>query len=164
MDIVTALYLAGQELATALELSLSETKASVDRGVAAGILGPGVQPKAKPSVIRGALLEFLTHGARYAYFVSPGRVGRGLPTGRSAPPLSDLDQPGSDPPLVWADPDGEVRGQVIEPLYRTVPAIARKDPAMYELLALVDGVRCGATRERGLAVAELERRRLHDPN
>lgn len=169
LDLITSLHLAVrdesewtiQELATALELSLSETKASVDRNLAAGILAPGVHAKAKPTVVRAALLEFLAHGVRYVYFATPGRVARGLPTGRSAPPLSDLIQAGTDPPLVWPDPLGDIRGQAVDPLFRSAPKIARKDPAMYALLALVDGIRCGSTRERKLAFGELELRLLH---
>lgn len=108
--------------------------------------------------MRAALLEFLVHGVRYAFFAEPGRIGRGVPTGRSAPPLVDRIQPGSDPPLVWPDPAGELRGQTVEPLYRSAPAIARKDPELYALLALVDGLRCGSARERALAAGELEAR------
>jgi hypothetical protein len=39
-----------------------------------------------------------------------------------------------------------------------VPATARKNPVLYELLALVDALRCGGARERKLAMAELTRR------
>ena len=61
-------------------------------------------------------------------------------------------------PPVWPDPEGTVRGEELRPLYRSAPAAARRDPALYELLALVDAVRAGRPRERKLAVAELEAR------
>jgi hypothetical protein len=41
-----------------------------------------------------------------------------------------------------------------------VVPLARADPQMYELLALVDALRLGDTRTRGLAV-ELLRARIH---
>ena len=61
-------------------------------------------------------------------------------------------------PVVWADPEGKVRGEALEPLYPSVPRAARADEALYELLALVDAVRAGRARERELAVAALRKR------
>jgi hypothetical protein len=57
---------------------------------------------------------------------------------------------------VWPDPTGEVRGQAIEPLYRSVPTAARNDPELYVLLSLIDAIRVGRVREQRLAVKELE--------
>jgi hypothetical protein len=39
-----------------------------------------------------------------------------------------------------------------------VPDAARRDKALGELLALVDGIRIGGARERGLGAKELEGR------
>jgi hypothetical protein len=39
-----------------------------------------------------------------------------------------------------------------------VPAAARQDESLWELLALVDAIRIGSARERGLAAEELEKR------
>jgi hypothetical protein len=61
-------------------------------------------------------------------------------------------------PLVWPDPDGQVRGRSVTPLYKSVPQIARRDAGLYELLALVDGIRCGSNRELQLCRTELRRR------
>lgn len=97
---------------------------------------------------------------RYAFFAVPGKVVRGMPTGYSAPPLDRLILGGGELPLVWPDPEGTERGQAIEPFYKTVPSVARRNPRLYELLALVDALRCGGARERKLAMAELERRIL----
>jgi hypothetical protein len=58
---------------------------------------------------------------------------------------------GGELPPVWPDPDGEVRGGSFEPLHKAVPHAARKDPRLYELLALVDALRDGRARERQLA-------------
>jgi hypothetical protein len=59
---------------------------------------------------------------------------------------------------VWADDEGSVRGESIEPLYPSAPRAAREDPKLYELLALVDALRIGRARERKLAEALLRQR------
>ncbi len=51
-----------------------------------------------------------------------------------------------------------MRGYAFAPLYRTVPEAALRDPALYELLALVDAIRDGRARERNLAQKALEKR------
>lgn len=168
MDLIVCLELLGEEsrgrtyaeLAEAVGLSASETNAAARRAVEAGLLEPAADRGAKPRPIARALLEFLEHGVRYAFYVVPGRLVRGVPTAHSAPPLDRQIQAGGEPPFVWPDPEGTVRGQAIEPLYRTVPAVARRNRELYELLALVDALRCGGARERKLAMTELERRIL----
>jgi hypothetical protein len=45
-------------------------------------------------------------------------------------------------------------------LHKQAPKAALRDPALYEMLALVDAVRGDRVRERKLAVEELTRR-LH---
>ncbi len=47
--------------------------------------------------------------------------------------------------------EGTVRGVALAPLYPTAPEAARKDSALYELLALFDAVRSGQAREREIA-------------
>jgi hypothetical protein len=43
-------------------------------------------------------------------------------------------------------------------LHPSAPQAARKDPALYEILALIDALREGMVRERQLAEAELRTR------
>jgi len=105
-----------------------------------------------------AVEEFLIHGVRYAFPVQRGETTRGMPTAYAAPPLRDQIADGGDLPPVWPDPDGKVRGATLEPLHRAAPKAARKDPALYELLALVDALRDGRVRERQLAEKELRAR------
>ena len=62
---------------------------------------------------------------------------------------------------VWAFGSGKVKGQEIKPLYRSVPEAVSEDPPLYEMLAIVDGLRVGKVRERELAGSEL-RKRLYD--
>jgi hypothetical protein len=86
-----------------------------------------------------------------------GPLARGTPTAYAAPPLSaSISQ--DDLPPVWVDPEGKVKGISIEPLYRSVPSAVKSDPALYELLALVDALRMGRARERKLAEEQLSQR------
>ena len=169
LDVLVVLAIASEstvsrtyaELAKAVGLSASETHNAVRRAVSAGLLRPSQSRMEKPKPQLRALTDFLEHGVPRAFFVSPGKVVRGIPTAHSAPPLSELLQPGGDLPLVWPDPEGPARGRAIEPLYRTAPAAALRNPRLHELLALVDALRCGSTRERTLAVRELKQRLSH---
>ena len=69
-----------------------------------------------------------------------------------------LQQMFAEPPLVWPHPEGEVRGESIEPLYRSAVDAARRDSKLYECLALVDALRVGRARERKLAIDLLTKR------
>jgi len=169
LDVVVCLELARDpearrsyaELGQAVGISASETNRAVQRACQAGLLVPGETRADKPSPNAQALLEFLEHGIRYAFFTVPGRITRGMPTAHSAPPLREQLRDGMDPPLVWPDAEGEARGQAIEPLYPSVPSVARRNDGLYELLALVDALRCGGARERRLAMTEISARILH---
>jgi hypothetical protein len=102
-----------------------------------------------------AVEEFLVHGVKYAFPAKRGEVTRGLSTSYAAPPLNKEIDPGSELPPVWPFPAGKQRGVSLEPLYKTAPAAALRDPLFYEMLALIDAVREGRTRERKLAEREL---------
>lgn len=147
------------ELAHELGMSASEVHAAMRRAWKAGLLNISThRPK------REALLEFLVHGVKYVFPAERGTSTRGMPTAFAAPPLKqhflkkplvgDLHRPVP----VWPDPEGEVRGDELKPLYRSVPKAARKDPELYELLVLVDAIRSGGAREQHLAKDELVRR------
>lgn len=138
-----------------MELGLSQTEVSfaLERCRVSGFLD-----EAKKRVNRSALLEFLIHGLKYVYPVQPGALGRGMPTAHSAPPLSKRIVSDESDQYVWACGEGKMRGQIIEPLYESVPFAAGKDAQLHELLALVDAVRAGRARERSIAADELEKR------
>jgi hypothetical protein len=105
-----------------------------------------------------AVEEFLIHGVKYAFPVERGEPTRGVPTAYAAPPLSDQISGGGDLPPVWPDAEGKVRGITLEPLHRAAVEAARRDPAVHELLALIDALRDGRARERQLAEKELSAR------
>jgi hypothetical protein len=142
-------------LASELGMSSSEVHKALGRCVCSrlAIKGEsGIRP------VGPALLEFLAHGIRYVFPPERGGMTRGMPTASAAPPLDRQFWKTDQPPPVWPDSEGSVRGLAFSPLYRSVVHAARNDPALYELLALVDAVRGGEARERRLAVAELTTR------
>src|SRR5262249_4519735 len=102
-----------------------------------------------------ALRNFLVHGVPHAFPANPKEVTRGMPTAWAAPALSGRISAAEQIPPVWPDPDGHVQGAAVQPLYQSVPHAARRDSALYDLLALVDALRIGRARERALAEKEI---------
>jgi hypothetical protein len=143
------------QLAAELSMSQSEVHASVKRAQSANLLhGPELQNR--PNM--GALEEFLVHGLKYAFPADRGEFTRGVPTSYAAEPLRGVIGQGKEPIPVWPHPEGKERGIAFEPLYRTAPAAAIRDPAFYEYLALADALRDGRARERKYAEQEIHRR------
>ena len=102
------------------------------------------------------LEEFLIHGLKYVFWAEQGEMTRGMPTAYAAPPLAELlISTAAEPPPVWPDPEGEVRGITFQPLHKLAPQAARADKNLYELLTLVDAVRSGRAREREIATKKL---------
>ncbi len=138
------------EVAAQTGISIGEVHKSLARADAAHLYRSATR-----RVEREALHMFLTGGVQYAFPAARGALVRGVPTGVAAPPLADAFNGQTLPPdltPVWPSPTGTRRGYTIEPLYRTAPEIAERDPALYELLALTDAVREGRARERGDAL------------
>jgi hypothetical protein len=162
-DIVVALKLCGYAgvrpamsvVATELGLSPSEVHGAIKRLHRSRLLH-GSEMHDKPNI--SSLEEFLLHGLKYAFPAEHGQVTRGVPTSYAAEPLKSEIQPGNELPPVWPWRDGDTRGIALEPLYKTVPLAALRDPALYELLALTDAIRNGRARERKVAERELIKR------
>ena len=135
-------------IAADLKMSPSEVHAAIKRLQQARLLhGPDMEDKPNLS----ALEAFLLHGVKYAFPAEHGPVTRGVPTSFAAPPLNKKMVPGDELPPVWPWREGETRGIALEPLYKTAPAAALRDPVLYHLLALVDAIREGRVRERKTA-------------
>jgi hypothetical protein len=156
-DVVVALQLAltpdapYRALAAAVGLSQGETHNAVKRLTLARLLRPDHRaPRVE------ALFDFLTKGVPHAFPAELGAESRGVPTAHAAPPLVS-DFSASDA-VVWPSPDGELRGASVEPLHAAAPMIAKSNPSLYELLALVDALRIGQARERQLATTLLRER------
>ena len=136
-----------------LSMSASEIHAGIKRASAARLMD-----MERKIPFKSNLLEFLTHGVKYAYPPDRGGITRGMPTGYAALPLRELIVQPDEPPPVWPDPEGQMRGFEFSPLYSSVPQACRIDPKLYELLALVDAIRDGRARERIIAIKEVESR------
>lgn len=143
-------------LSAELSLTASEIHAAVERAVTAHLARK--DERGKPRVIREALRLFVQHGARYCFPATRGELTRGMPTSYAAPPLKDQIVQPNEPVPVWPDKNGTVRGMALTPLYPTVPQAASRNPALYELLVLVDSIRGGSPRERALAIKMLDAR------
>lgn len=143
-----------KSIATSLQISEAEVSESLRRSSYAGLI---LDLKNK-QISKKALLDFILYGLKYVFPARPGPLVRGIPTAQSAPVLNKLIV--SDEHFVWESPEGKVRGQLIEPLYPTVPAIVVNNNNLYDLLALVDAIRTGSSRTVRLASEELEKRIL----
>lgn len=143
-------------LAEEVQMTASEVHASIKRAVLSQLATKNKD--GKPQVLREPLKLFLLHGLRYCFPVVRGEMTRGFPTAHAAPPLADKLVSNNEPPPVWPDKEGSVRGLTFQPLYPTVPQAAFRNPAFYEVLALTDAIRGGSARERALAMSELEQR------
>lgn len=143
-------------LAVELGMSPSQLHSAVKRSLAAKLAlkkGKKIIPH-----IRN-LKEFLVHGLKYVFIVERGELTRGLPTAYAAPPLDEMFLATfTEPPPVWPDPQGEVRGISFSPLYKLAPQAARSDKNFYELLTLIDSIRGGRAREQEIAIRELKQR------
>lgn len=154
VDLVVALQLAmepGQlyeSLAEVLDISVSTAHRAAER-LAGARLADGDR-----EINRMALVEFLSHGVRYAFFAVPGAEVRGVPTAHSAPPLAE--EIVSDKAYVWPSAQGGQRGAAVSPLYEGADALPDRAPDLYHALALVDAIRVGRARERERATEHLK--------
>jgi len=138
-------------LAECLDMGQGEVHAAVKRGIKAGLL---VAEDSRVVPMRRNMLEFVGHGVRYVFVPDRGAIVRGMPTAWAAPPLARKMASDEWAVPVWPFPEGKVRGESFSPLYRSVPIAADKDQQLYELLALVDAIRGGRSRERKMALEE----------
>jgi hypothetical protein len=148
------------QLAEQLHLYPSEVYTSIKRARASQLVQIVEE---SDRLNRSALIEFLLHGIRYAFPAEKGSLTRGIPTAYAAAPLRQSIAADDDPPPVWPFAEGPVRGYSFSPLHKNVPRAALEDARLHELLALVDAIRDGRARERGLAARELKSR-LENPS
>ncbi len=135
-------------LANSLNLSLSEISESLNRSMIAGLIDFD-----KKKVNRQHLSEFLEHGIKYVFPQQPGSLVRGIPTAHSHPDFEKKFI--SEMKYVWPDVHGKVLGLQIDPLYKKQVDAVKNDPLFYRLLALVDMIRVGRTREVKFAIEKL---------
>jgi hypothetical protein len=142
-------------LAVELAMSPSEVHSAIKRALRAD-LAFKKGDKIFPSIRN--VEEFIVSGVRYAFVPDLGELTRGMPTAYAAPPLKKSIVSGKEPPPVWPDDKGKVRGVSFSPLYKSAPRASRNDPELYELLSLLDSIRLGRARERNMAIREIKKR------
>ena len=141
-------------IAVGLGMSPSEIHAASKRALAAR-LAIKEDNNILPNIRN--LEEFLLHGLQYVFIPERGALNRGMPTAYAASPMGAHLAGVNEPPPVWPDPEGEVRGESFSPLYKSAPFAAKNDAKLYQLLVLVDAIRGGRARERDIAKKELKK-------
>lgn len=144
-----------KDLAHELHLSPSEISESLNRSRIAGLINED-----RKKVHRQSLAEFIEHGLRYVFPVTPGSRSRGVPTAHSHPLMQKSFA--SSEPYVWPDVNGRETGLAIEPLYKDVAKAVKTDEKLYTLLGLSDVLRVGRAREVKVAAPELKKMILHE--
>ena len=142
------------DLAYSLKISASEISEVLNRSRISGLIDTK-----KRKVHINSFKEFLIYGLKYVFPAELGAIVRGIPTAHSASPIKEHILPGNDI-YVWPYAKGNIRGQKIEPLYKTLPIAVQDDKLFYELLVIIDTIRIGRVREIKIATEELEKR-LH---
>lgn len=137
------------QMAKELGISASEVSESLERSRIARLID---SRKQRVNIL--ALQEFMVHGLKYIFPAYPQSKVRGIATAISAPPMNQLIQSGKEV-YVWQDSKGDLRGESITPLYKTVPMAVKEDTTLYKLLALTDVFRMGRAREIEIAKKEL---------
>lgn len=157
-DVMVLLRLVGeppnwsfQQLSVELGMSASEVHQALKRAEESKLYD-----SQNRKVMKQALLEFITYGVRYVFPAKRLPRGYGIPTAHSAEPLQNLLLTDQDDLLVWPHSGGEHFGDAIEPLYRSAPEAASRNPKLHRRLALVDALRIGRTRERTMAAKALD--------
>ncbi len=159
-DIVVLLKLAGQDggwTVRSLEGELGIPRAGVHRSLQR-LNAAGLYDLDRRRTNLSQAEEFLIHAVKYLFPPELSGETRGIPTAWAAKPLADELAAQSDLPPVWPDPHGRQRGIALAPLHPAVPQLARRDPELAERLALLDAIRMGDARIRGLAAKLLSRR------
>jgi hypothetical protein len=143
-----------RDLSSSLFISTSEVSESLKRSQLAGLID-----NSRKKVYRQSLMEFIEHGLHYVFPQQPGSMVTGIATAHSHPYYQSLFI--CDVNYVWEDENGTMRGLAIEPLYKGVVQAVKKDEALYKILASIDIIRVGKTRELKAARQELQNAILH---
>lgn len=136
--------------AASLSVSTSEVSESLHRSHIARLID-----ESKRKVYRQSLMEFIRYGLQYVFPQVPGTMVTGIPTAHSHPFYARLFK--SEMNYAWPDENGNTRGLAIQPLYPTVVKAVKHDELLYKLLASIDIIRVGRTRELKVAIDELQK-------
>ncbi len=139
-----------RDLSTSLFISISEISESLNRSFLAGLID-----ESKKRVFRQSLMEFIEHGVHYVFPQQPGTIVTGIPTAHSYGIFNE--QFHSEEHYVWPDESGTRRGMAVVPLYKSVPKAVKRDEKLHLLLAAIDIIRVGKTRELSVALEVLKK-------
>ena len=140
-----------RDLSASLFLRLSEVSQSLSRSNTAGLVDAS-----RKKVNRQSLMEFIRNGLRYVFPETPGTLVTGIPTAHSHSFYRRSFV--SDTQFVWPAPHiGMDRGLAIQPLYKNCAKAAMQDHELYLLLASIDILRVGKTREFRMALDQLQK-------
>lgn len=158
-----ARHLTIQDLSSSLQISLSDVHGALQRNLFAGLCVRSVAESPTQyagSARRGhnqadhqALREFLVHGIPYVFPARLAAVSVGLPTAMSEDASS---VGGNRLPIVWASAEGNLRGESLAPIHKSVPLAALGDPRLHSLLSAIDALRLGDRSLRPSAIARIE--------
>lgn len=137
-----------RDLASSLFLSISEISESLTRSHIAGLID-----ESRRKVFRKSLMEFIEYGLHYVFPQQPGTIMTGIPTAHSYPAFRAHFATATN--YVWPDDDGSIRGLSITPLYKGAPKAALQDSTLHLMLAAIDIIRVGRTRELKVAINTL---------
>ena len=143
-----------KDLAQSLFISGSEVSEALNRNQLAGLMDQ------KRKVNRKGLFEFLEHGIHYVFPQMLGAMANGIPTAHGHPYMKESFN--ADLIYVWPDIGGDSKGLSIVPLYPNQIKAVKSDELLYKLLALIDVIRVGKTREFKMAITELSKIILHE--
>lgn len=140
-----------RELAGRLHVDHTLVHRALKRAEAAGLYAASSK-----QVNRANFEELMTHAGR---FIAPARLGeltRGVPAAWAAEPISTIiHQPKQEPPPVWPEALGAVRGQALKPLHPAAVKASQDAPTLASLLAIIDSLRAGDVRVRKVAASSL---------
>lgn len=140
-----------RELARGLHIDHTLVHRALKRAEEAGLY----RSTAK-QVNRANFEELMAHAARFIAPAALGELTRGTPAAWAAKPISArIRLQGDEPPPVWPNVNGAVRGQALRPLHPAAVSASQENPALADLLAIIDSLRAGDTRVRQVAAEEL---------
>ena len=145
-----------RQLSGSTGISKSEVSASLQRSKLVGLITED-RKTSKPKVNTRTLLRFIEHGLKLVFPAQPNAITRGIPTSFAEPVMENQLMTAGEYIYVWPDPTGNISGQAVAPLFKSVPKAVKQDPHLYAMLALVDAVRLGRPRESQLAIELLEK-------
>jgi hypothetical protein len=133
-----------KDLASSLAISQAEITESLNRSDIARLFN-----KSSRKLNRRNLYDFICYGLQYVFPQIPGTLVNGMPTAHSHPYFSRYFS--SEYKYVWPDVNSKERGLAIEPFYKNQCFAAKSDANLYLMLACIDMIRVGKTREKEMA-------------